>query len=67
MPLLSDAPLEQLDRVVIAGSEARRQRGSNNMLQLPDGKLLLIYRLAVGKDRLPNGAVMLTRSPDGRR
>lgn len=65
MSLLNDAPLELLDRVVIAGGEARRQRGSCNMLQLPGGELLVIYRHAVGKNRMPNGAVMLTRSTDG--
>lgn len=66
MPLLRDAPVQMLDRVVIAGSQARRQRGSCSMLQLPDGELLLLYRLAVGRDRSPNGATMITRSRDGR-
>ncbi|MBI2193846.1 MAG: exo-alpha-sialidase [Planctomycetes bacterium] len=65
MALLRDAPLEMLDRVVIAGSPARRQRGSTSMLQFPSGELLLLYRLAVGVNRSSNGAVMITRSKDG--
>lgn len=64
MPLHTDAPIEIVDRVVIAGGPARRQRGTPTMVQLPNGDLLLGYRLGVGRDRMPNGVLMLTRSAD---
>ncbi|MBI2193847.1 MAG: exo-alpha-sialidase [Planctomycetes bacterium] len=66
MPLEKNGPIEILERTVVAGGGPPRQRDFCSMASLPDGELLVAYRQGVGPDRASNGAILLTRSRDGR-
>jgi hypothetical protein len=62
--LLPDAPIEVVDRVVVAGDPPARRRYGTSLRRLTNGDLLACYHESAGPENRNDGAAVIVRSRD---